>query len=207
MTADFEFSNERGGRRAGLKRVCPVVLAGGLSSRMGKDKALLKLPNGRTLLEQAKGVLEKFDAPHGIERLSTLVSGNRPGGVKDRYPAAGPLGGLQAVVAHLGQWEIHCDALLVVPVDMPLLSPALLQQLCAAGEAVEQAVCFGDFYLPCWLPLNSRSRQYLDAAATGNAIASMRALFGCLGCMQLPVPAGDWHLNVNRPEDFQRLAR
>ncbi|WP_078084335.1 molybdenum cofactor guanylyltransferase [Microbulbifer mangrovi] len=207
MTVNSEFSSGQGGRPAVGKRVCPVVLAGGLSSRMGKDKALLKLSNGHTLLGQAKEVLETFTLPQGVGRLATLVSGARPGGVADRYPQAGPLGGLQAVAAHLREWEIHCDALLVIPVDMPQLSPALLNQLCAAGQAVEQAVCFGDFYLPCWLPLDDRCRQYLDAAAQGNAIASIRALFGYVGCMQLPVPAGDWHLNVNRPEDFQRLAR
>ncbi|WP_299596114.1 molybdenum cofactor guanylyltransferase [uncultured Microbulbifer sp.] len=206
MTANSDFSSAQEHRGPGLRRVCPVVLAGGQSSRMGKDKALLKLSNGRTLLEQAKSVFDAMRPPEGVELLPTLVSGARPGGIPDRVPSAGPLGGLQAVARHLDQWELGCDALLVVPVDMPLLSPVLLQQLCAAGQTVEQAVCIGDFYLPCWLPINARSGKYLDAAATGNAIASMRALFGYLGCMQLPVPDGDWHLNVNRPEDFRRLA-
>ena len=204
MTAESQFSS-RDGQGSGLKRVCPVVLAGGQSSRMGKDKALLKLSNGRTLLEQAKSVFDALRPPEGIELLPTLVSGARPGGVPDRVPTAGPLGGLHAIARHLDQWELDCDGLIVVPVDMPLLSPSLLGQLCVAGQAVEEAVCIGDFYLPCWLPLNDRSRKYLNAAATGNAIASMRALFGYLGCIQLPVPEGDWHLNVNRPEDFRRL--
>ena len=206
MSAESQFSNPHKRDEAGRRYVCPVVLAGGQSSRMGKDKALLKLSNGRTLLEQAQRVFAALRPPEGVELLPTLVSGTRPGGVPDRVPTAGPLGGLQAIARHLEQKKLRCDGLLVMPVDMPLLSPALLRQLCAAGQAVEQAVCIGDFYLPCWLPLNDRSRKYLDAAATGNAIASMRALFGYLGCIQLPVPDGDWHLNVNRPEDFRRLA-
>ncbi|WP_105103409.1 molybdenum cofactor guanylyltransferase [Microbulbifer pacificus] len=191
--------------RNSVCRVCPVVLAGGLSSRMGRDKALLELPNGRTLLEQAKSLFDDLNPPAGVKILLPLVSGTRPGGVPDRVQTAGPLGGLQAIADHLQQWQLDCDALLVVPVDMPLLSPALLRQLCVAGQTVQQAVCFGDFYLPCWLPLNPRCRRYLDAAAMGNAVASMRALFGYLGCMQLPAPEGDWHLNVNRPQDFERL--
>ncbi|MCA0892903.1 molybdenum cofactor guanylyltransferase [Microbulbifer agarilyticus] len=186
-------------------RVCPVVLAGGLSSRMGQDKALLKLSNGSTLLEHAKRQLELVDAPEGIEMMAPLVSGRRPGGIPDQVEAAGPLGGLQAIDQHLRQWELACDALLVVPVDMPLLSPGLLEQLCVVGQTVEQAVCFGDYFMPCWLPLNARSRKYLGAAAAGDAIASVRALFGFVGCVQLPVPKGDWHLNLNRPEDFSRL--
>lgn len=187
------------------RRVCPVVLAGGQSSRMGRDKALLELTNGRTLLQQAKSLFDDLSPPAGVDMLPTLVSGARPGGVPDRVQTAGPLGGLQAIADHLQQWQPDCDALLVVPVDMPLLSPALLRQLCMAGQTVEQAVCFGDFYLPCWLPLDQRGRRYLEAAAAGNAVASMRALFGYLGCMQLPVPEGNWHLNVNRPQDFERL--
>ncbi len=186
-------------------RVCPVVLAGGLSSRMGRDKALLKLSNGRTLLEQAKHQLEQIEPPAGMEMMAPLVSGRRPGGIPDRVEAAGPLGGLQAIDQHLRQWDLGCDALLVVPVDMPLLSPGLLEQLCAAGQTVEQAVCFGDYFLPCWLPLGARSRKYLDAAAAGNAIASVRALFGFIGCVQLPAPEGDWHVNLNRPEDYSQL--
>lgn len=191
------------------RNVCPVVLAGGLSSRMGRDKALLKLPDGETLLSRSQTLLERLKPPVGVRFSSVLISGNRTGGIPDRVPRAGPLGGLQAIAQRLREDEQDggspCDAMLVVPVDMPLLSPALLRQLCVAGQAVEQAVCFGDFYLPCWLPLNPRCRDYLDAAATGHAVASMRALFGYLGCMQLTVPEGDWHLNVNRPQDFEHL--
>ena len=192
---------------SGPVRVCPVVLAGGQSSRMGQDKALLKLSNGRTMLEQAKSQFAQMRPVSGIEMMSALVSGRRPGGIPDQADAAGPLGGLQAIYRHLQQWDLPCDALLVVPVDMPLLTPGLLQRLCVAGQAVEQAVCFGNYYLPCWLPLGQRCRNYLDAAAAGNAIASMRALFGFIGCMQLPEPEGDWHLNLNRPEDYQRFQR
>ncbi|WP_066967020.1 molybdenum cofactor guanylyltransferase [Microbulbifer sp. Q7] len=205
MTANSEFFSQERGRAPVQKRVCPLVLAGGQSSRMGKDKALLKLSNGRTLLEQAKYVIDGLQPSEGIVMMPTMVSGARPGGIPDRVPDAGPLGGLQAIARHLDSWALPCDALLVLPVDMPLLSSALLHQLCAAGQTVEQVVCIGDVYLPCWLPLNDRCRSYLDAAVTGQVIGSVRALFGYLGCMQLPEPAGDWHLNVNRPEDFQRL--
>ncbi|QIL90003.1 NTP transferase domain-containing protein [Microbulbifer sp. SH-1] len=191
------------------RNVCPVVLAGGLSSRMGRDKALLKLPDGETLLSRSQTLLERLEPPVGVRFSPVLISGNRTGGIPDRVSRAGPLGGLQAIARLLTEEEqdggSSCDAMLVIPVDMPLLSPALLRQLCLAGREVEQAVCFGDFYLPCWLPLTPRCRHYLDAAAMGNAVASMRALFGYVGCMQLAVPEGDWHLNVNRPQDFARL--
>ncbi|MFV8781478.1 molybdenum cofactor guanylyltransferase [Microbulbifer sp. SA54] len=185
--------------------VCPVVLAGGLSSRMGRDKALLKLPNGRTMLEQAKTLLGELAAPAAVELLPTVVSGTRPGGVPDRFEAAGPLGGLYSVALHLQENATDCEALLVVPVDMPLLRAAHLRTLCVAGRCVEQAVFFENYFLPCWLPMNLRCIEYLEAAARGDSIPSMRALFGYLGCMQLPAPSGDWHMNANRPEEFVQI--
>lgn len=172
---------------------------------MGCDKALLELPNGQTMLARARTLLDGFAAPMGVEWLPTVVSGARPGGIPDRFTAAGPLGGLQAVAASLEEQSVACDALLVVPVDMPLLQSGHLRTLCSAGLCVEQAVCFDTYYLPCWLPLNRRCRDYLEAAARGNSIPSLRALFGYLGCVQLPAPAGDWHLNANRPEEFAQI--
>ncbi|WP_226663311.1 molybdenum cofactor guanylyltransferase [Microbulbifer aggregans] len=188
-----------------VTRVCPVVLAGGLSSRMGRDKALLKLPNGRTMLEQATALLGDLTAPDGVELLSVVVSGARTGAVPDRFEAAGPLGGLYSVAMYLQESAIDCQALLVVPVDMPLLRTAHLRTLCVAGRCVEQAVFFEDYFLPCWLPMNLRCTEYLEAAARGDSIPSMRALFGYLGCMQLPSPSGDWHMNANRPEEFVEI--
>ena len=204
---DKDSVTPRGTSAAGSRSVCPVVLAGGLSSRMGRDKALLKLPYGETLLARARNLLTTLPPPAGVEFMPVLVSGARPGGVPDRVPEVGPLGGLQAIARHLQEEGRDCDALLVIPVDMPLLGRGELRTLCAAGQSVEQAVCFGDFYLPAWLPLNARTRRYLDAAVVGDAIASIRALYGFLGCMQLPVPQGDWHLNANQPDDFIRIAR
>jgi molybdenum cofactor cytidylyltransferase len=40
-----------------MKKVSAVILAAGLSSRMGQPKFLLKLPNGKTFLEE---IVEKF---------------------------------------------------------------------------------------------------------------------------------------------------
>ncbi|UUS13945.1 NTP transferase domain-containing protein [Stenotrophomonas sp. CD2] len=62
-----------------------IVLAGGLSSRMGRDKALLPW-KGRTLLEHMRGLLLQAGAGR------VWVSGDYPafGGIPDQVARCGP---------------------------------------------------------------------------------------------------------------------
>ena len=53
-----------------------VVLAGGRSSRMGRDKALLEI-DGCTLLDRAVALLHEAGA------ATVIVSGDRPGAIGD----------------------------------------------------------------------------------------------------------------------------
>ncbi|MBB3059653.1 molybdenum cofactor guanylyltransferase [Microbulbifer rhizosphaerae] len=187
-------------------KVCPVILAGGQSRRMGRDKALLQLPGGQTLLQRAQSLLSSLHAAAGVEFLPPLVSGNRPSGIADSEPVRGPLGGLHAVAEHLRREQIACDALLAIPVDMPLLGAEQLEKLCAEGVGSgEGALCFGRCYLPLWLRLDESSRDCLQGAITPGKEASVKALVRELGGRQLEMPPGNWHINVNRPEEFAEI--
>ena len=144
-----------------------VVLAGGLSSRMGRDKALLHW-NGRPLIEHQMAVLQAA----GVREVK--VSGERPDyhGVADPVPQIGPIGGIAGVVA-------TCDdgVLLIVPVDMPRLQPSLLQRLRDA-EPCAASVRFTDHVLPMRLRLDARCREVLNMliAATDKRARSLHAL-------------------------------
>jgi molybdopterin-guanine dinucleotide biosynthesis protein A len=171
---------------------------------MGRDKALLQLPGGQTLLQRAQSLLRSLRAPPGLQFLPPLVSGERPGGIADSAIARGPLGGLHTVSEYLQRENLNCDALLAIPVDMPLLEPQQLEQLCLAGlDSGERPVCFGDFYLPLWLPLSERSRSYLQEVVEEKQPASVRALLNQLGFRQLVAPAGNWNCNINHPQEFE----
>ena len=93
-----------------------VVLAGGRSSRMGRDKARLAWRD-QSLLAHACATLQAAGT------CEVVVSGDYPeyAGIPDALPALGPLGGLASVVDALPD-----GVLLLVPVDMPLLTPELL---------------------------------------------------------------------------------
>lgn len=128
-----------------------VVLAGGRSSRMGRDKALLDW-HGRPLLERQLAVLREA----GVD--DARVSGHRPRyrGVADALPGAGPLGGLAGIAGALdGDAE-----LLVIPVDMPLLQATLLRRL---RDERPQARClrFAGHVLPMRWRLDAHGRAVL----------------------------------------------
>ncbi len=171
---------------------------------MGRDKAQLRLPGGESLLERAHRLLVGLPAPAGFEFLPAQISG--AGGIADWGESRGPLSGLHAAAQILEEERPECAALLAVPVDMPLLQPAQLQQLCnAALRSGARAACFGRYWLPLWLRLDADSRAYLHEVAVGRGDPSVRALFAACGGEQLPVPGGDWHWNVNRPDEFHRV--
>jgi molybdopterin-guanine dinucleotide biosynthesis protein A len=116
--------NDDGPRRRPLSA---AILAGGLSRRMGTDKALLRLtPGGPTLIERvvtaAGSVADEVLIVANDDRLAHL--GLRV--VPDAYPGAGSLGGIYSAVAAAAHH--HC---LVVACDMPFLSVPLLRAMAA----------------------------------------------------------------------------
>jgi len=96
------------------------VLAGGKSSRMGRDKALLELA-GRPLIERAVSTLRQVCSDVFI--LSGLAAlGQFAPLVRDAHPECGPLGGVEAALLHSsGDW------VLIVPVDVPFLTADFLK--------------------------------------------------------------------------------
>ena len=105
------------------------VLAGGRSSRMGQDKALLPW-KGSTLIESV--AREVFDA---VGNVTLIGSPERYGDlgfpvISDKIAGCGPLGGLHAALsATTAEWN------LLVACDMPGVTRQLLEGLLEAAEA------------------------------------------------------------------------
>jgi len=106
-----------------------VVVAGGLSRRMGQDKRRLRLWgwDDRTLLEHTVALLATLctevivvlNDADDWQQLSVRL-------VADVYPDSGPLGGIYS-----GLNAAQHEHALVVAADMPLLNPALLRWMIA----------------------------------------------------------------------------
>ena len=114
--------------------VSAFVLAGGESSRMGRDKALLVLPTGETLLDRALHLAKSISdtvrlvAPNA--RYSEIAGVPV---VEDIYPACGPLAGIHAALS-ASATELN----LVLGVDCPLVTPELLRFLVRVAAGTDK---------------------------------------------------------------------
>ena len=95
------------------------VLAGGRSTRMGRDKALVELA-GKPLVARAVEKLRRLCADVSIAGSPALAAFAPV--VPDLHPGCGPLSGIEAALAH----STH-DWNLVLAVDMPLMPTAILE--------------------------------------------------------------------------------
>jgi molybdopterin-guanine dinucleotide biosynthesis protein A len=98
------------------------ILAGGRSSRMGADKALLSLGD-QTLLERALQTASDSGADSYIVG-SRARYGHVGPVVEDIYSGCGPLGGIHAALTATGT-----DLNLILSVDMPLMRAEFLRWL------------------------------------------------------------------------------
>lgn len=112
--------------QAPIPGLAGLVMAGGHSSRMGKDKALLRLGNGPSLLELS---CSKIACLAPVWHVSCARGRSRPGypcledSLENFGPLAGILKGLENALEH------NCHALLVLACDLPLMTVSLLANL------------------------------------------------------------------------------
>jgi molybdopterin-guanine dinucleotide biosynthesis protein A len=109
------------------------VLAGGKSTRMGSDKALMRL-GGRPLilraLELAEAVTKDVKIVGDPEKFATFGKV-----VQDIYAARGPLGGIHAALRH-STTEYN----LILGVDLPFVPASFLSFLVSATKSSEATV-------------------------------------------------------------------
>jgi len=111
--------------------ISAVLLAGGESVRMGKDKATV-LFRGKPLWEVQLGLLRKLEPAEILISARTDPSW-RPGDVHfvaDIPPSRGPLSGVAAALARM-----RTTHLLALAIDMPFITENFLRYVCEQIEA------------------------------------------------------------------------
>lgn len=190
-----------------------AVLAGGRSSRMGRDKRLLELDGERLVDRALRVVAEAIGGDARRVTLCGVVAGMA--GIPDSEPGLGPLGGLLSGMRFARSSRGPAAGwLVVVPVDMPLLSAATLSGLVAAIPDARRSgarlVSYAEHELPLALEASEATEEAVSRRCRVGAGASrsVRALIGELPSVRLPISDGmrATMLNLNRPEDLESLA-
>lgn len=188
--------------------VSGIILAGGKSRRMGRNKALLDL-GGLTLIERVAGVMS------GVCR-EIIIAGGDPGAlgslgypvVPDAYPGCGPLSGIHAGIMAAGSQYCFISAC-----DIPFLSEKLIRRVVSEAEGYDAVILMhGEFYEPlCSL----YGRAFAAAAETSikkGAYKVMQSL-ELVKWKPLAVEAGEFPdlersiFNINTPGDYEKAKK
>jgi molybdenum cofactor guanylyltransferase len=200
------------------------VLAGGQSSRMGRDKALLSFA-GRPLIEHALSILREAGLPASIAGANPQANGALATFtpiIKDSQPGFGPLGGICAALA-----AVATSYAVFLPVDLPLLPSSLIAYMLHRARITGRAVT-----VPSVNGFSQTFPVVLDRSvpsALQNELHSGR--LGCFSAFQAAansmcqsidgvavellvqsgqvthpfgLAAAHWFLNVNTPQDLHR---
>lgn len=188
-----------------MEHTIAVILSGGRSRRMGRDKAGLSLA-GQSFLDRMERVLAPL--VDGV-----YVSVDRPGRypgyqeLADLRPGQGPLAGLEGAFLRTGAEEVFLAA-----VDLPFASPALAARLLALAEGWDACVIrrqdggleplFGVYRRSCLPHLSA----CLDEGR--RAVRAMLDRVNCRYVEERELPEFDleralW--NVNTRADFQQV--
>lgn len=198
------------------------VLAGGASSRMGRDKALLDF-GGRPLIEHAVALLR------GIG-FDPRICGSRPdlarfaSIVPDNHPGCGPLAGIEAALSASGS-----DLNLFLPVDLPLLPAAFLRWMVERATNTNAAATlplFGGRPQPLCAVYSRRLLRGIHAALAAGSLKMITAIETAAAALGEPIdafhvesvaaalipetwpphpPVQDWFRNINTPADYEQL--
>ena len=153
-----------------IGRVVGVVLTGGKSSRMGKDKASICV-EGESFLNKAINVLASINLESivvGGSKQSRDHKGSKVRYIEDNYPSLGPVAGIHSALDYVLK-ELDKEpvcGLLIIPIDMPNLTGHLLKDLMLEGQGTGRASYYKvdgqQQYFPLYLPVHKSFAQLIE---------------------------------------------
>jgi molybdopterin-guanine dinucleotide biosynthesis protein A len=188
---------------AGESLTAAYVLAGGASSRMGTNKALLEFCGEALVVRQLRVLREAGFAatilgqPAVYEKFGAAV-------LPDEIPGFGPLGGIVTALAHSAR-----DWNLIVAVDLPYLTPEWLQALAERALESESADVI--------IPRSERGLEPLSAVYHRRALGVLRAALDAgvhkvsdalvypPGCRLLEISPAEWKRIAGEPRLFENI--
>lgn len=185
-----------------------VVLAGGESRRMGRDKATLPGPGGNaTMVEYVVGIVaERCDPVFAVAAPGQPLPQLLARVIRDEIQGLGPLPatgrGLRAAAEAGAQYAFVCA------VDMPLLTVELIDELIRLATKTDAEVVLPwdgrSHYLAAVYRTNLADR--IDALVFAGA-RKMSALIDASDAQQIVLPDSRPLTNVNTDSQFRALVQ
>ena len=181
--------------------ISAAVLAGGESTRMGRDKALLDL-GGRPLvchvLDRLRAVSDDVfvvtKRPHALDGVAVRV-------VTDDSDAQTPLAGIATALR-----TARHDHVFVCACDMPFVSTGLVERLAQRAIGYDVAVPLRDGRPETLYAVWSTDVVvHADDRAVHRVLEGMRVAWVAVDEWSDLDPTGKSFVNINTPEDLARL--
>ena len=180
------------------KQISAILLAGGYSSRMGRNKAELDFHGVSFLQHQVNKLRAAGIADIVVAGYPTCIEGTRS--VMDIYPHRGPLSGI-----HAGLLAVKESKALVLAVDTPLVPVSLLEELTGRHRMGITLVSCGGEVEPLIGVYDKKLLPECEQLLRGS-VTSLRRLFGMVGVSTVEY-TGDPKLlmNCNTPEEYKKI--
>lgn len=181
-----------------------VILTGGQSRRMGKNKAELKM-DGCTFLDKLVNELDCFDELMVSVDEEVKHPEIKYPMVEDLYHDCGPMSGVYSALK-----KSVSDALIVVPCDVPLFSRSLAKDMIACLDSKTDAVIAktedGREHPLCGIYTKNCLNKLEECLKSGNY--RMRGALSKLHVKTYMTEERSWRIqNVNTPEEYEKLIR
>ena len=190
-----------------MTEIAAIVLAGGRSSRMGEDKALIKLGD-RPLLYQICTLAQEcatqvYVVTPWIEKYQAILPKNCQL-IPEKTRHQGPLRGFAAGLQYVKQ-----EWVLLLACDLPLLTASVVKQWCQSLPTVSSsAIAFLPSSNKGWEPLCGFYRRsclpllktYLEGGGQ-----SFQSWLSSHIVQELPISDRQILFNCNTPEDLKKI--
>ena len=185
-----------------------LLLTGGASRRMGRDKALIEI-DGRRLVDRAASLLAAVADP--VVEVGPGWSGLAA--VREDPPGSGPLAALSAGAAAL-RAAGHDGSVLVLAVDMPRVGVELLRFLAGRAGTATAVPRAGGHPQPMCARYGPDVLAAVDErlSAGGRSLRDLLETLAASGAVSWvepdewePVAGAEAFADVDTPEDLRRL--
>ena len=189
------------------EEVTGVILAGGMSSRFGSNKALSRFDGERLILRLCKRVGAVTDRMSLITNTPEEYAFLNLDSRKDLVPRCGPIGGIYTALR-----TAETPLCLCVACDMPFIRPALLEYLVERSPGYDVIVPVQDgreeplcavYRNTCVPAIDNRIRAG-KYKITGffDEVRVLRVALEDAG-----IQDADMFFNINRPEDYDEALK